>query len=230
MAEANSTIKWHLLEKLPAGPIKDNLIEIKNQLLGITEANDILLTLAKWKQACEEDTLTLAVDTVFDICCQIDLKPDAVFYHLNQIFEPQVEKPKAAGREGQDTSSIKAEVIEKLITILANKDNVPPELLAALKSRIDEAHRRVFGEETPAPTPKPKEAHATLSIDQVNKIDIKMSELSTLMSVLVAAGEGNSTFDTEGFAYMMEEKFEELYNAYHEAIGDESRYEPYQTK
>ncbi len=46
----------------------------------------------------------------------------------------------------------------------------------------------------------------------------------------MAASEGESEFDTAGFAYLIEDKFAEFYDTYHEAVGDESRYQRFSTK
>jgi len=65
---------------------------------------------------------------------------------------------------------------------------------------------------------------ATLTLDQVDAINMKMDELRIFVTVLVAASTGRNDFDKEGFAYLMEDKFEELFNTYKEATGQERRY------
>lgn len=212
---------WPLLEKVAPGPIKDNLIGIKECLERIEKVRDILSPLAHFSAKTDTETITVANETVFSIVAMIDADVDSVFHHLNLIFEK--DEPQAAG-------SAKADVIDMLITILQNKDKFSPELLATLKSQINEAHQEHFGGEAQATAPGTKEAHASLSLAELDNINLKMGELSTLVGVLVAAGEGNSEFDTAGFAYMMEEKFEGLFNAYHEATGQPERYECHSTK
>lgn len=70
----------------------------------------------------------------------------------------------------------------------------------------------------------------TISPDQESEIGQKFSELRTLISVMVAASTGRDEFDTEGFALMMEDKFAELYDTYHEAVGDNPRYQRFSSK
>jgi hypothetical protein len=60
--------------------------------------------------------------------------------------------------------------------------------------------------------------------------DLKLSELRTLISVLVSASTGQDTWDFAGFALMVEDKFQEFYDAYHQEQGSEERYQRYSTK
>jgi hypothetical protein len=70
----------------------------------------------------------------------------------------------------------------------------------------------------------------TLTLDQMDGIGTKLDELRTLISLLVAASTGQDTYDEVGFSLMMEDKFAELYDIYHEAIGEESRYQRFSTR
>lgn len=74
--------------------------------------------------------------------------------------------------------------------------------------------------------PEPK----TISLDQESEIHLRFGELRTLISLMVAASTGRDEFDTEGFALMLEDKFADLYDTYHEAVGDESRYQRFSSK
>lgn len=71
---------------------------------------------------------------------------------------------------------------------------------------------------------------STISPEQETKINQGFNELRTLISLMVAASTGRDEFDTEGFALMMEDKFAELYDAYHEAVGDKPRYQRFSSK
>jgi len=88
--------KWHILEQLHDGPIKENLIELDRHLEKMLKARDILITLYHWSEDTDGDTVTLANETVCTLGCMIDANVDAVFYHLNEIFEP---KPQVAPEE-----------------------------------------------------------------------------------------------------------------------------------
>jgi len=70
----------------------------------------------------------------------------------------------------------------------------------------------------------------TLTLDQVDAFEGKLREMAALITALVAAGTSDSYFDVGGFAFIMEDKFEELYNAYYEATGQTRRYERCDTK
>jgi hypothetical protein len=69
-----------------------------------------------------------------------------------------------------------------------------------------------------------------LTLGQVGAISLKVYELKTLVSLLVAAASGQETYDEQGFALMLEDKFQEFYDLYHEALGDELRYQRYPTR
>ena len=71
---------------------------------------------------------------------------------------------------------------------------------------------------------------STISPEQETKIHQGFNELRTLISLMVAASTGRDEFDTEGFALMMEDKFAELYDVYHEAVGDKPRYQRFSSK
>jgi hypothetical protein len=72
-----------------------------------------------------------------------------------------------------------------------------------------------------------KTERTTISDDHKSEIRSKISQLGTLISVMVAASTGRDEFDTEGFALMMEDKFAELYDTFEEAMGEERRYQRY---
>lgn len=75
-----------------------------------------------------------------------------------------------------------------------------------------------------------EDVKATLTLRQVDAINLKMDGLITLISVMVAASEGNSEYDQPGFAYLMEDKFAELFDTYKEATGQERRYQRFSSK
>jgi hypothetical protein len=71
-----------------------------------------------------------------------------------------------------------------------------------------------------------------VALDHAPEDDIgtKLSEVKTLVSVFVAASTGRDEFDYEGFALMMEDKFQEFYDLYHEAQGSNRRYQRFSSK
>jgi hypothetical protein len=89
MAITDSTTKWPLLEQLPDGPIKENLIELQGHLEQMLKARDILFTLYHHAEDIQDQTITLANETVSTLGVMIDCNVDAVFHHLNQIFNPE---------------------------------------------------------------------------------------------------------------------------------------------
>lgn len=92
----NSKKAWPLLEQLPPGPTKENLLEIRKTLEEIENMNQFLLTLAGLEARGEKETVTLAVNTVQAISATICGDVDGVFYHLNLIFGEKAPDPAAA--------------------------------------------------------------------------------------------------------------------------------------
>lgn len=89
MSFRHVSTKWPLLEKLPSGLIKDNLIEIKEHLDKIDQVCGVLGPLSDFERETEQQTVTLSNDTIMALMCIIDSNVDSVFHHLNQIFEPR---------------------------------------------------------------------------------------------------------------------------------------------
>jgi hypothetical protein len=79
--------KWPLLEQLPSGHLKENLTKIEKSMEEIEKTAKVLITLANWEHKAEQETVTMATNTLFAAGCAIDACTDSVFYHLNQIFE-----------------------------------------------------------------------------------------------------------------------------------------------
>ena len=101
MAEQDSTTntgkRWPLLERVPPGLIKDNLIEIKEYLGKVLKVADILLTFYHHAKDSENETILLANETIVSFASMVEVNVDSVFHHLNLIFEP---KPQAAPEGG----------------------------------------------------------------------------------------------------------------------------------
>ncbi len=87
---------WKLLEHLPSGPIKDELIELQLHLEDIGKAAAVLDPLARFAHAVEDESITLATQTVDSLVNIVETGIDSVFHHLNRIFEK--EAPGAAGK------------------------------------------------------------------------------------------------------------------------------------
>lgn len=103
MAEADSNTKWPLLNQLPEGPIKENLIEIQDHLEAIEKAMDVLRPLALFSAKTDTETITIANETVFTLAYIIDAEIDGVFYNLDQIFESQGQDQGDLQRHSQAT-------------------------------------------------------------------------------------------------------------------------------
>lgn len=71
---------------------------------------------------------------------------------------------------------------------------------------------------------------ATLTLEQIDEVGLKMDQFRTLITLLVAASTGQDEYDEAGFALMLEDKFAELYDTYHEATGQEDRYQRCSTR
>jgi len=97
MAITDSTTKWPLLEQVPDGPIKENLIELQGHLEEMLKARDILLTLYNYAEEVQDRTITMANETVSTLGVMIDSNVDAVFHHLNQIFNPESQAAPVGG-------------------------------------------------------------------------------------------------------------------------------------
>jgi hypothetical protein len=76
----------------------------------------------------------------------------------------------------------------------------------------------------------PSKGDVLLTLNQQDGIGKHLYEMKTLVSVMVAASTGRDEFDTEGFALMLEDKFAELYDTYHETIGREHRYQRFSSR
>jgi hypothetical protein len=71
------------------------LAEIQKSLEEIDQAAKVLVTLAQIKGRIDgAETVTLAIDTLFTLGCDIEARVDSVFYHLNRI-QPDPQAPAA---------------------------------------------------------------------------------------------------------------------------------------
>ncbi len=162
--------RWPILDQV-APEIKDNLIEIEKHLEETEKAGKILVTLAQIGAKKRKRNHHSIHRHAFRLSCAIEVNVDSVFHHLNLIFEKD-----APPGEPKDLSSEKADVIDKLITILQNKDKFSPEILQYLKTQINELHQKRFGEGSQATAPKTKGAHASLSLTELDEINLKMGD------------------------------------------------------
>jgi hypothetical protein len=88
MSFRNYTISWPLLEKIPAGHIKDNLREIQKELEKIESVVGVLRPLSDFESSTDVEVTTLANATITALICIIDAGIDSVFYNLNELFDP----------------------------------------------------------------------------------------------------------------------------------------------
>jgi hypothetical protein len=173
--------------------------EIKENLEQIEKVGQTLINLANLRQLFEDgnkEIVNLTVQQLFDFGCTIDAGVDSIYHHLDEA-RPETDPLKPLA--GFVTKPKPAAPADRPVSIL--------EEVARAEAESE------------------KKFHTCFTLDQVDAINLKLFELSTLVSVMVAASTSRNHFDEAGFAYLLEDKFADFYDTYKEAIGSDRRYQ-----